>query len=249
MGLTNNQWNALSAGLSAGGGLFSGIANIISQGMANKANMQAIRENNELQRELAEYQWSKNLEMWNLQNQYNSPLAQMQRFKAAGLNPNLIYSQGNAGNASSMPSYQSPTTQAVTRNAVKFGNFNMALDLLSKYQSIRIGQQQERNMESARNLTEIDRLVKFEKNMRDWQLHRYNQDIKGALLQQIRANATKLIEDADYRHRENQFWKTYGFSPNSRFGMFAGLANTLSLLFTGGSWSITDWLNSTQHVR
>lgn len=30
---------------------------------------------------------------WNMQNQYNSPAAQMQRFKDAGLNPNLIYGQ------------------------------------------------------------------------------------------------------------------------------------------------------------
>lgn len=32
---------------------------------------------------------------WNMQNEYNSPAAQMERFKAAGLNPNLIYGQSN----------------------------------------------------------------------------------------------------------------------------------------------------------
>ena len=141
------------------GGLVSGIFNIGSQSMANKANMQAVRENNELQRELADYQWSKDLEMWNLQNQYNSPLSQMQRFKAAGLNPNLIYSQGNAGNASSMPSYQSPTTQAVTRNALKLSQFDGVLDLLGKYQNFKIGQQQIQNMETSRNLAEAERLI------------------------------------------------------------------------------------------
>lgn len=36
-----------------------------------------------------------NLELWNLQNQYNTPEAQMKRFQDAGLNPNLIYSQQN----------------------------------------------------------------------------------------------------------------------------------------------------------
>lgn len=36
-------------------------------------------------------------------NQYNSPSAQMQRFKEAGLNPNLIYGQGNAGNTTALP--------------------------------------------------------------------------------------------------------------------------------------------------
>lgn len=32
---------------------------------------------------------------WNMQNQYNSPQAQMARFRDAGLNPNLIYGQSN----------------------------------------------------------------------------------------------------------------------------------------------------------
>lgn len=32
------------------------------------------------------------------QNAYNSPKAQMERYREAGLNPNLVYSQGNPGN-------------------------------------------------------------------------------------------------------------------------------------------------------
>lgn len=39
----------------------------------------------------------------NQQNRYNSPAAQMQRYKMAGLNPNLIYSQGNPGNMTPLP--------------------------------------------------------------------------------------------------------------------------------------------------
>lgn len=59
-------------------------------------------------KELADYQYQKNLESWKLQNEYNTPAAQMQRFKDAGLNPNLIYGQGNAGNAQQISSYQAP---------------------------------------------------------------------------------------------------------------------------------------------
>lgn len=44
-----------------------------------------------------------NLENWKLQNEYNTPEAQMARFAAAGLNPNLIYSQQNtAGSIASV---------------------------------------------------------------------------------------------------------------------------------------------------
>lgn len=208
------DWNAFGAATSGIGGLFSSIGNIAAQAMANKANMQAVRENNALQRELSEYQWSKNLEMWNLQNQYNSPASQMARFMAAGLNPNLIYSQGNAGNASSMPSYQSPTTQAVTRNAIKIGQFDQALDLIGKYLNIKIGAQQLQNMESQRNLLEMDRLIKFERNMRDWQLHPHNLDLKKAIYQSTRRTAEKLAWESGIKKHEYNWWEKHGYAPN-----------------------------------
>lgn len=47
------------------------------------------------------------LEMWNLNNEYNTPAAQMQRMKDAGLNPMLFYQQGNPGNSSSAPATHS----------------------------------------------------------------------------------------------------------------------------------------------
>lgn len=35
-----------------------------------------------------------NLAFWRMQNEYNSPVAQMQRLRDAGLNPNLVYGRG-----------------------------------------------------------------------------------------------------------------------------------------------------------
>lgn len=52
------------------------------------------------------------LELWNLNNQYNSPSAQISRFQQAGLNPNLIYSQQNTSGGvagSSQPIAAKPT--------------------------------------------------------------------------------------------------------------------------------------------
>lgn len=59
-------------------------------------------------KELAEYAYDKNLEMWHLQNEYNSPEQQMARFGKAGLNPNLIYGKGTPGNATQLPKYNAP---------------------------------------------------------------------------------------------------------------------------------------------
>lgn len=54
--------------------------------------------------------YQRQVDMWNMQNRYSSPAAQMQRYVAAGLNPNLIYGQPQAGN--SMPSVsEGGTTQ------------------------------------------------------------------------------------------------------------------------------------------
>lgn len=53
-----------------------------------------------LTKELAQFQNDMNIENWKMANEYNSPANQMQRFAAAGLNPNLIYGQGNPGNTS-----------------------------------------------------------------------------------------------------------------------------------------------------
>lgn len=58
------------------------------------------------QKKLIDYQFNKNVDMWNKQNEYNSPSAQVQRLKDAGLNPALVYGDGAVGNtASSAPEY------------------------------------------------------------------------------------------------------------------------------------------------
>ena len=54
---------------------------------------------------------AKNIEFWKMQNEYNTPKAQMQRLRDAGLNPALIYGSGqtNTGVAGSVaPSKPAP---------------------------------------------------------------------------------------------------------------------------------------------
>lgn len=61
-------------------------------------------------KKLAQHTFNKNLEMWKLQNEYNSPKNQMSRLKEAGLNPNLMYGKGTPGNAQTSPQYQALET-------------------------------------------------------------------------------------------------------------------------------------------
>lgn len=97
-----------SGGGMSGGGVVSSIVNLGTAIYSAEQQKRLQKQNIKANKEMAEYQYSKELEMWNRMNDYNSPSAQMQRFADAGLNPNLIYGQGNSGNASSMPHYQAP---------------------------------------------------------------------------------------------------------------------------------------------
>lgn len=54
-------------------------------------------QNNEANERMQQRQNHWNLDQWNRNNAYNTPAAQMQRLKAAGLNPDLMYQQGTPG--------------------------------------------------------------------------------------------------------------------------------------------------------
>lgn len=99
---------------------------VIGEPAMAKANTDMTIEAN---KKMAEYSYNKDLQMWNLANQYNSPTAQMERFKKAGLNPNLIYGQGSAGNATQLPKYQAPKSE-YNYQTLK------ALPVLGAYQSL-----------------------------------------------------------------------------------------------------------------
>ena len=62
-------------------------------------------EQNEFNKQQSLEAYQRDLAMWRMQNDYNTPSSQMARYQAAGLNPLLIYGQGNPGNASGSPSY------------------------------------------------------------------------------------------------------------------------------------------------
>ena len=97
--------------------LIAAGANIIGGGLSawqsrrnvkdtNRANVRQANIAYERNKELAQYTFDKNLEMWKMQNKYNAPGAQMQRLQEAGLNPHLMYGKGTVGNAQGMPQMQ-----------------------------------------------------------------------------------------------------------------------------------------------
>lgn len=85
----------------------------VAAGVNAIASKNAQKRQNKANKELAEYQYSKDLQMWHRQNAYNAPNLQMERLKEAGLNPNMIYGTGSAAanTAKEMPKYQAPRAE------------------------------------------------------------------------------------------------------------------------------------------
>ena len=81
-----------------------------------------------------EKQWQKqhwhdqnkyNLELWHMQNKYNSPIEQMARLEAAGLNPHLMYGKGTVGTAGQVPS-----TNVSTASDIKGYSYPQATNVM-----------------------------------------------------------------------------------------------------------------------
>lgn len=101
---------------------------IISQYLQNQANLN-----------LARVQFEREKQLIKEQNEYNSPKAQMDRFREAGLNTALMYSQGSSGLQTSHAQYNPPMMK------YEFDVDNVA-NILSKFQDIKIKKAQERNI-------------------------------------------------------------------------------------------------------
>lgn len=96
---------AIQGGSAVLGSVLGGIFGSHSQKSANDANLRINRENNAFNERMMREQDALNYEAWKRQNAYNTPSAQVQRFKEAGLNPYLMMSNGNQiGSASSQNS-------------------------------------------------------------------------------------------------------------------------------------------------
>lgn len=112
-------------------GIFSSLINSITNvgltGMTNAANEQA-----------ATTAYNRGIEQWNRENTYNSPTAQMERLKQAGLNPNLVY----GGGATTLSAHSPGVPVAKVE-----GHKPLDLDLLSTLQTAQ-------NMRIARDVSE-----------------------------------------------------------------------------------------------
>lgn len=92
-------WLSAAAAVAAAG------LNLYGQFRQGRQSRRNVKDTHRLRKQLAERQFEQEQRGIEEMKKYNAPEAQMQRFRDAGLNPNLIYSQGNPGNVDQFAQY------------------------------------------------------------------------------------------------------------------------------------------------
>lgn len=87
-----------------------------------------------------------NIDFWKMQNAYNTPEMQMDRFKQAGLNPNLIYGSGSSGSGNASPIQKADVQKAQFKTPDFSGLSNVGSNAINTYFDYKIKSAQVDNL-------------------------------------------------------------------------------------------------------
>lgn len=203
------------------------FGNSLLQSNQSKQNVNRTTQGN---LELAKYEHSKNLEMWNLNNAYNSPEAQMERLRKAGLNPNMVYGSGKvAGNTSGeFPKYNAPTVDHSGVVAPRIP------DMINMYQDVELKNAQidnaklvadQKRLENAFLNSSLGARVTRERSKSLRESYEYQKSSKDLTLKDLQIEMTqKKIEEKDYdlifkKYRNEWMQEGFTSSDNVAFRM------------------------------
>lgn len=186
----------------AGGAQLAGQGiNALTQGNLNKKTRQYNQQMYNLQRQHS-------LQDWTMQNEYNSPAAQMQRLKMAGLNPNLVYGKG-ADNVSG--TVRSSDAGSWNPQAPKFELGAAAQSGLSAYYDTQMRQAQIDNLKTQNTAIANEAILKAaqtEATMQGTATSKFDLGLKSELrqvsLQAATENLRKLTTDIDISVRADE---------------------------------------------
>lgn len=122
-----------------------GATQAASTSATNAANFLSYKKQRDDNRQDATTAYQRSIDMWNMNNAYNDPSAQMERLKQAGLNPNLVYGSGAQTTASAPSAPQASSVQAPRFQGVD------ALPVMSAYMDVKIKNAQADLLEEQKN--------------------------------------------------------------------------------------------------
>lgn len=170
--------SAISPGLGTviggiGGAAISAIGSFFGNKSNRKQSAEAFERESKFAREerLAQQQWIE--QMYEKNNSYNSPAAQMQRLKDAGLNPDLMYSRGDVGNATAPEApAQAPTPRFNVIPTNTYGQTaQIAADSGLKYAQARLADSQSKKTDTEESLLTADYLLRKARTESDIELN------------------------------------------------------------------------------
>lgn len=175
-----------------------------------------------------------NLEAWNLQNAYNTPQQQMERLKAAGLNPRLIYGEGSSAPnmAGPLDVPEAPVRQAtggtfpdllqyyqIRQMDAQYKNTVMATHVMEKTAALKDIEQGLKNLnllkesEASKHWShnfQVESSIKGFTELRAQQLYQ-NESRKGELMDQLQwmrnKQATSIELDNAFKQHRNELAK------------------------------------------
>lgn len=188
-------------------------AGLISQGIGafaqGKMNAKTRRWNEHMYR----VQRQDSLADWAMQNEYNSPTAQMERLRAANLNPHLVYGNGAVAGGTS----QSPRSSSVPSWSPRAPEIDLTSGLTS-FMDMEVKQAQIDNLRSGTTVKDQDAvlraaqvvktLTETDKGKVDIATKNFDLEMKNTLKQisidAAKANLNKTLADTRFTLDENE---------------------------------------------
>lgn len=171
---------------------------------------------NKYNRYLQEDQRRYEQDMWRMQNEYDSPQAQMERFRKAGLNPNLIYGQMGSGQSMNIsPAVRSNLAPSSPGHSTsKPSNFRVPnFDLTQGIMSIWDAKQKAAQTDNIKAATDVAKQqaallnVQGIKTLADTDLSKIDYKLKNEILKYnvdaARLNTQKIQNDMDIANAHN----------------------------------------------
>ena len=199
--------SAISPGLGTviggiGGAAISAIGSFFGNKSNRKQSAEAFERESKFAREerLAQQQWIE--QMYEKNNSYNSPAAQMRRLKDAGLNPDLMYSRGDVGNATAPEApAQAPTPRFNVIPANTYGQTaQIAADAGLKAAQARLAESESKKTDTEESLLTADYLLRKARTESDIELNNSTIYVNHELGQLNHAEAevaAKKLEEID----------------------------------------------------
>lgn len=176
-------------------GMIQNLPNMAMQSIMNRQQLRFAQKMYDRQRTDA-------LSDWKMQNEYNAPNSQMERLKAAGLNPNLVY--GNGADAQSNQAVRSSDAPTYRPEMQPFPQHHYGMDV-DNYQDMRVKEAQYSNMQLQGDSLKADIAYKQtmtanalkEGSKRDIDLG-YQEDFKQGMYAQLMENIKARKYQTDY---------------------------------------------------